>query len=65
MHQTKTKPNLTQLKRRLRAAGITQEQVASLAAVTKPHVCSVLAGRYKSRRVIEAARRLLKNHDAA
>ena len=60
MTKTKPYPNLPQLKKRLQQAGITQQRVADRAGVQKPHVCSVLAGRYKSRPVIEAAKALLR-----
>jgi len=59
MPKTKPYPNLSYLKRRLQSAGITQQRVAERARVQKPHVCSVLAGRYKSWPVIYAAKALL------
>jgi predicted transcriptional regulator len=59
MALTKPYPNLPHLKKRLQAAGITQQRVADRAGVVKPHVCSVLAGRYKSRKVVDAAKALL------
>ena len=52
-------PNANYLKRRLRNAGITQRLVAERADVSLPHVCAVLAGRFKSRRVLAAAKALL------
>lgn len=59
MSRPKPYPNLPHLKRRLKTAGITQQRVAERAGVKKPHVCSVLAGRYKSRKVVDAAKALL------
>jgi len=50
---------MAKLKRELIAHGITQAAVARSAAVSREQVCSVLAGRYKSRRVVEAAEQLL------
>lgn len=65
MARPKPYPNLPHLKRRLQWAGITQQRVAERAGVQKPHVCSVLAGRYKSRKVVEAAKALLAEAKAA
>lgn len=48
-----------EIKRALKAAGITQTQVAAEARVTKSTVCHVLAGRAKGRHVLEAIERLL------
>lgn len=47
------------LKRRLRDAGITHDQVAEAAGVGRTTVVHVLAGRGKSQNVIDAAHRLL------
>ena len=57
--QTKPNPKLARLRRQLKAHGITQLAVAEAAGATPPHVCNVLAGRDKSRKVVEAAKRLL------
>lgn len=51
--------NIPRLKRRLKALGITQDAVAREAMVTRPMVNHVLNRRFKSRRVIAAAERLL------
>jgi seryl-tRNA synthetase len=58
-HQTAAAAAGSDLKRRLREAGISQDAVARAAAVTKAMICHVLAGRAVSRPVIEAAERLL------
>jgi hypothetical protein len=58
-HQTAAAAAGSDLKRRLREAGIAQSVVAGAASVTKAMVCHVLAGRAVSRPVIEAAERLL------
>lgn len=43
----------------LRRLGITQDDVAAAAGVSRSFVCHVLAGRYKSRFVQAAIRRLM------
>jgi len=47
------------LKRQLRQAGITHDQVAEAAGVGRTTVVHVLAGRGKSENVLAAAKRLL------
>lgn len=59
VNQIKASPTIARLKRQLKEAGIKQEQVALRAKVTLPHVCNILAGRGKSRPVLQAARALL------
>ncbi len=67
-------PNVTQprvprkiarLKRAIKLAGITQQQVADAAGVTKPTVCQVLAGRAVSANVVGTAKRLLAERQPA
>jgi hypothetical protein len=48
------------LKAPLVAAGITQEQIARAAGVSRSAVCKLLAGRAASRRIVKAAERLLR-----
>jgi transcriptional regulator with XRE-family HTH domain len=50
---------LRQLKRQLKALGISQETVAQEINVTRPLVNNVLNGRATSRKVIRAAQRLI------
>ena len=52
------------LKRRLRAARITQDALARAVGRTRPHINNVLAGRAKSRPVVEAALRLIAERQA-
>lgn len=47
-----------ELRRRLEAAGVTQDTVAQAAGVTRSLVSHVLAGRSKSRNVAETVERL-------
>jgi len=42
------------------AAGVTQDEVARAAGVTRPAVVNVLAGRGQNDNVLETARRLLE-----
>jgi predicted transcriptional regulator len=60
-----TRTTLHRIKRAAKWRGITQIQIAEAAAVTRQHVCHVLAGRVKSRAVISTAKRLIAEHDAA
>ena len=53
------------LKADLRRLGITQQEVADEAHVDRTFVCHVLAGRYKSKFVQAAIRRLLARAGAA
>jgi len=62
MTQPKDNPKVARLRRRLKARGITQVALASAAGVSPVHVCNVLAGRDQSRKVVEAAKRLLAEH---
>ena len=57
--QPQRQPNLARLRKGLRLHGVTQKRIAEEAQVTKFTVCHVLAGRAKSRRIIEIALRLL------
>lgn len=59
MNQTKAKPKVARLRRRLKAHGISQQAVALAAAVSPVHVCNVLAGRDVSQKVLDTANRLL------
>ena len=59
MNQAKTKPRVSRLRQQLKAAGITVRRVAREAGVGEPHCSNVLAGRHRSARVVETARRLL------
>lgn len=54
---------LTQLKRRLKRHGITQDRVATEAKVTRTMVNHVLNGRAKSRFVTAAINRLLADRE--
>ena len=59
-HKAPTKPRrLASLRRDLDGAGITQRQVAAAAGVDHTTVCSVLAGRSKSKRIVATAKRLI------
>ena len=49
-----------ELKDDLRRLGITQQEVAEEAGVDRTLVCHVLAGRYKSKFVLQAIRRLIE-----
>ena len=61
----KPRTTLHRIKRAAKWRGITQIQIAEAAAVTRQHVCHVLAGRVQSRRVIATTKRLIAEHDAA
>lgn len=50
---------LARLKKDLKSLGITQDQVAAKASVTRTHVSHVLAGRFTSAPVLEAALALI------
>jgi transcriptional regulator with XRE-family HTH domain len=56
---------LARLKKDMKTAGITQDQVAAEAGVTRTHVSHVLAGRFKSKNVLETAARLLEEAASA
>ena len=51
---------LIDLRRRLRAARIRQDDVARAAGVSRPYVCLVLRGRRAGPRVIETVHKLLE-----
>lgn len=59
MSQTIAKGKVARLKRQLKAAGISQQRVATRAGVSLAHVCNVFAERHVSRKVLDAARALL------
>ena len=61
MAQSETigKGKVARLKRQLKAAGISQQRVATRAGVSLPHVCNVFAQRHVSQPVLDAARALL------
>lgn len=59
------RPAKRDLKSDLRRLGITQQEVADEAKVDRTFVCHVLAGRYKSKYVQAAIRRLLARAGAA
>ena len=68
VNKTKAKPKvgarlpvlgLIRLRRDLRRAGISLRRLAREAGISEPHACNVLAGRHKSRNVVDTARRLL------
>jgi len=59
-----TKGSLSRLKRRLQKAGIRQQDIAAEAGVSNVHVCNVLADRDQSQKVIETAKRMLKEAGA-
>ena len=65
MKSTQPQLNLTRLKRALQKHGVSQRQIAEEATVTKFMVCHVLAGRARSARVVDVARRLLAEAKAA
>jgi len=50
---------LARLKKDVKRLGITQDQVAARADVSRTHVSHVLAGRFTSAPVLEAARALI------
>jgi len=52
--------NLIDLRRRLKRRGITQEDVAQAAAVSRPYVCLVLRGRRQGPRVIAMIHQMLE-----
>jgi transcriptional regulator with XRE-family HTH domain len=56
---TPDKTGLANLKQALREHGITQEQVADAAGVTRPLVVNVFAGRSTSKNVVETAQVLV------
>lgn len=55
---------LARLKRHLKRLGITQDRVAAQAGVTRTHVSHVLAGRFTSAPVLDAARGLIAEAEA-
>lgn len=65
MSQTKAKPKVTRLRRRLKASGISQVALAAAAGVSPVHVCNVLAGRDTSRKILEVAERLIEEAASA
>ena len=65
MKSTQPQLNLTRLKRALQKHGVSQRQIAEEATVTKFMVCHVLAGRARSARGGDVARRLLAEAKAA
>ena len=65
MKSTQPQVNLARLKRALQKHGVPQQRVAAEAGVTKFMVCHVLAGRARSARVVDVARRLLAEAKAA
>lgn len=58
-------PSHDALKAQLREAGITNAEIARCAGVVPSHVCNLLAGRGMSRKVVETAQRLLRQHGQA
>lgn len=58
-HQSASGGKLGRLRRRMQAEGLTQDQVATEAGVSRTHVNHVLHGRATSRKVVETAERLL------
>ncbi len=59
---TVTAPNaktLRRLKAKARRLGVTQDQIAATAEVTRPAVVNVFAGRTRSARIVEVAKRLI------
>jgi len=55
-----TVSSIARLKRRCRDLRVTHDQIAAAAAITRPAVVNILAGRRTSRRVVEIARELVK-----
>ena len=55
---------LARLRRELKRCGITHAMVAAAVPVTPSHVSHVLAGRFTSRPVLDAAARLLAEAEA-
>jgi predicted XRE-type DNA-binding protein len=54
-----TLTTLHRLKHACKRRGITQQRIATVAGVTRQHVCHVFAGRLQSRRILTIARQLL------
>lgn len=61
--QNQAKPKaprkVARLRSGLKRAGVTNLQIAQVTGASEAHVCNVLAGRDKSRRVVDAAQMLL------
>lgn len=58
------KRSVFRIKQKMRRLGVTQRAVAAAAQVTQPMVCNVLAGRYVSANVLDAAERLIAERQA-
>lgn len=56
---------LHRISRAAKRRRITLDKIAKEAGVTRQHVCHVLLGRYKSRKVIAITKQLIAEHDAA
>lgn len=61
---TVSQRTIAKIKRQLKRAGISQDEVAVAADVTRTMVNHVVNGRAKSRKVIEAIDRLLHEREA-
>ena len=58
------KQSVFRIKQQMKRLGVTQRAVAAEAGVTPPMVSNVMAGRFKSRPLLDAAERLIAARQA-